>query len=70
MLHQALTLGAVLAAIAVLVGLGLCGLAALAIFAAGMSDDQEAGNDTFRVGCMVGLAGIVLTGLGLWGLLS
>lgn len=70
MLHQAITLGAVLAAIALLIGLGLCGLAALAVFAAGMSDNQEAGNDTFRIGCTIGIAGIVLAGLGLWGLLA
>jgi hypothetical protein len=70
MLHQAITLGAVLAAIAVLVGLALCGLAALAVFAAGMSDNPEAGNDASRTGCIIGIAGIVLAGLGLWGLLS
>lgn len=70
MLHQAITLGAVLAAIAVLVGLALCGVAALAVFAGSMSDNPEAGNDAFHTGCLVGIAGIIIAGAGLWALLS
>jgi hypothetical protein len=69
-MNHAITVGALLLALGLIAGLILCALGCLAVFAGGMSDNPKAGDDAGRTGCILFVAGAVVFGGSLFGLLG
>lgn len=59
-MNHAITVGGLLATVAIFAGIVLCAIGALAVFAGGMSDAPSEGDSTSKTGCTLGVVGIVL----------
>lgn len=69
-MNHSITVGGLLLTLGLIAGLLTVCIGALATFAGGMSDDPTAGADASRTGCFIFIAGALLFGASLWGLLS
>ena len=65
-MNHAVTVGGILAVLMGLAGLLCLGFGALAVFAGGMSDAPQAGDDASRTGCIVLGIGAALIALSIW----
>jgi len=68
-MDHAITIGGLLLTLGLIGGFVALAFGALAVFAGGMSDAPSAGNDATNLGCAFLIAGALLFGGCLWGLL-